>query len=457
MDDRRFDGLTKAFASGRSRRGLLNGLLGLSAAALPTLGRVDGSTDAARRSKPTPKPIECPGIQTWDGAECTCPSGFLCGPTCCEAPEQCCDSACCDAGAVCVAEEQCCPIEQVCPNYPGGPCCPDGTICCASGDACYDPNGGCCNIDDCPTEFCNPVACQSNVCIYAPLLDGTDCGDCLSCQSGACTSTCATGETCCPEDATCVDLSTGGCCGDDNCPADPDPCPGVCRSHQCEASDSVSCHSSTGDLVCCADGSECTEWTGISGDMVGICCATGLNACATLEGPVCCADESPCVEIAVLGGISFGVCCASETAACLIDAGGLFPTGTCCASGTQCFEVGEFQDNSLGLCCASEEDVCLTPAGSVCCTGETVCTEYSGQTTGPKPGLCCESGLPVCYVGSGLGCCPSGRECKPLTAQNLPLELCCATNEAACWTRNGTQCCPAGQICVPNEGCVAPG
>lgn len=68
------------------------------------------SARAARRPAPTPTPVVCPGVQTWNGTKCVCLAGkFKCGPDCCNAFGQCCDGACCGDGLVCGAEEICIP------------------------------------------------------------------------------------------------------------------------------------------------------------------------------------------------------------------------------------------------------------------------------------------------------------------------------------------------------------
>src|SRR6476469_9792551 len=56
MDDRSFDAFVKAVATGRNRRALLKGLLGLSGAALTGRIVLDNEADAARRPTPTPVP-----------------------------------------------------------------------------------------------------------------------------------------------------------------------------------------------------------------------------------------------------------------------------------------------------------------------------------------------------------------------------------------------------------------
>lgn len=182
MDDRHFDSLVKSLATGRNRRSVLKGLLGLGGAAM--VGSA-ASTDAgaARRPTPTPKPITCPGSQIWDGSACICPSGRQCGPACCTGEAVCCDNACCNGQ--CYGEELCCPFgnfvcEGECIPAIEGACCTGAD--CGSGQACID--GQCRDAciplaeDGCSPEqrCCDGLSCQQGVCV--PSQPGT-------CQSGS--------------------------------------------------------------------------------------------------------------------------------------------------------------------------------------------------------------------------------------------------------------------------------
>ena len=74
MDDRRFDALVKAVATGTTRRSLVKGLLGLGGAAVIGSSLRESEVDAARRPTPTPKPVTCPGQQVPVNGVCTCPT-----------------------------------------------------------------------------------------------------------------------------------------------------------------------------------------------------------------------------------------------------------------------------------------------------------------------------------------------------------------------------------------------
>ena len=183
MDGQRFDRLTRALASGASRRSMLKGLLGMGGTV--AVGSVTNSGADARRSSgsgSTPRP-SCPG-QTLcpDSSRCCdtcngfqngcCPvgtepcttnvtgccaicDGFSCGRECCSSEAQCCDGECCVDGSVCIAEERCCPLDLMC----GDVCCNgDGQRCC--GGVCIDA-GQCCGDDECSD---NPGTCQTGFC-----------------------------------------------------------------------------------------------------------------------------------------------------------------------------------------------------------------------------------------------------------------------------------------------------
>jgi hypothetical protein len=195
MEDHRFDALTRSMASGGSRRSMLKGLLGLGAAVASVRG-----TEAARRPTPTPKPVRCPGNQSWDGASCVCPDGqTACGPECCTpGVSVCCDNACCTG--TCHGEEICCPTV---------------TILC--GDSCIA--GDCCVDEDCgPNGTCT---LETHTCVCIPDCEGSTCG------SDGC----------------------GGTCGD--CPRDQ-----ICNGGACEC---ISGHLCNADCQECCEAAHCSE------------------------------------------------------------------------------------------------------------------------------------------------------------------------------------------------------
>ena len=228
MDDRRFDSFARSLASGASRRSVLKGLLGLGGAAATGGMLRSDAAEAARRPTPTPKPVTCPGRQTWNGSQCVCPGNapYKCGPDCCTGDandppspthSECCDNACCFG--TCYGEELCCatnpgsgeqpPANRVCTSANGVECCPSEEACCGV-DGCCDTVcwGG--NEDN---AFCCPAEA------YCPGNDSPD--------------------RCCTNDFVCCGASTsgnlcrdpnvvGGCCATADCPAGQ-----VCEDNLC--------------------------------------------------------------------------------------------------------------------------------------------------------------------------------------------------------------------------------
>lgn len=293
MDDRRFDSLTRALAGGANRRAVLKGLLGLGGVIAGST-MLDDSAEAARRSKPTPRPASCPGQQTWDGSACGCPDDapYVCGPACCTGEagglptpdhSECCDNACCFG--TCYGEELCCPTNwgpgeqpptnQVCESANGPECCAYSDVCCDSdgccATVCYDGltgNDRCCSVEEfCPGAGTEDLCCSSgtyccggdtdaNICID-PEVEGsccvdTDCGDpcqvcdpgthlcgplcdgCHTCDGGSCIAQCSESECCSngnpPADWFC--RAENQCCTFEDCTDPPDECSfGLCDSN----------------------------------------------------------------------------------------------------------------------------------------------------------------------------------------------------------------------------------
>lgn len=198
MDDHRFDALVRSVASGRNRRQLVQGLLGLGSVVVA--GR-SLDAEAAGRPTPTPKPVKCPGQQTWNGNACVCPEqSTQCGSDCCPDGATCCDNGCCYGE--CYGEELCCPTGSsvcdgecipgnLCPCGPnetecGSECCPDGATCC---------DDGCCDGECDGAGVCCPAG--FNVC-YGECVAG-DCPLCPPYQKeldGICFDRCTSADDC---------------------------------------------------------------------------------------------------------------------------------------------------------------------------------------------------------------------------------------------------------------------
>lgn len=283
MDDRRFDALVKSLASGRSRRSVLKGLVGLGGATAIGGTLMEPSAEAARRPTPTPKPVKCPGNQHWDGTRCVCTSGETCGAACCLIGSECCDGSCCFGH--CYGEELCCPYDNWCDA--ANQCCQDGETCCEEQGCIVIEEGDCGCDGECPQGFecCGGQCCATGFCA------GEVC-----CALGVCGGACLTD----------VDQA---CCGTQ--PYDPVThycCAGTVVQGACCASSGCETGFECCGGTCCASGNcifeECCE----RGICQGGCMQEGLECCADLlydpndviccgnvifvrEGNVCCDDE----------------------------------------------------------------------------------------------------------------------------------------------------------------------
>ena len=280
MDDRRFDALVKALATGTNRRSLVKGLLGLGGATVVGSSLRESAVDAARRPTPTPKPITCPGRQTWNGTACVCPGSApdKCGPDCCNAAadgpthSECCDNACCFG--LCYGEELCCPTGRTFCEATGE-CCPaDQPYCCGASGCCASP---CCETAAGSTccEGNTPKCCPEDICIAAGgCCDVTDCGagNCWSCIDRVCVSdqakcsgcTDCVGGTCAPNDQNCADAdpcTRSTCNTDGTCTAQVFDCRlDSCTCTPSDACQVASCNQETGQcsevetcsVECCA-------------------------------------------------------------------------------------------------------------------------------------------------------------------------------------------------------------
>jgi hypothetical protein len=213
MEGRRFDALTRALASGRSRRQLLKVALGmggvsLGAAAVASTG--DRETEAARRPTPTPRPPVCPGRQVPINGVCSCPLGNTkCGAECCpDGKAECCDGACCYGS--CYGEELCCPTGHVMCE---GQCVAE-----------------CCTSEDCPER--SSCDSETHLCVCDPDCFGRTCGD-DGC-GGSCGS-CGQNEDCVECNCQCIPQCEGRECGDDSCGGSCGDCEQglVCSGGQC--------------------------------------------------------------------------------------------------------------------------------------------------------------------------------------------------------------------------------
>lgn len=378
MEDRRFDALVKSLASGASRRSLLKGALGLGGAALGGGVLQERGADAARRPTPTPKPVSCPGAQTWNGTQCKCPTGLSeCGPDCCnptgipDTPNysECCDNACCYGH--CYGEELCC-------EYP--------LVFCAAQNECCGPSDNQC---------CGSMGCCDHACCPAP-------GGGSACCEGD-TPKCCPDDSCIPEDGCCTDADCGGgcqscighVCTDDrsNCPNGVDGCYD-CVSDVCQK-----------NTAYCSDGDDCTS---------DLCSDEGFCSNPfSCTSDSCCDDGDACTNNVCDTGS--GVC--SNPFYCTSDG--------CCDSDHKCKDgacvpkcVGD------GSGCDSDDDCCEgscwdLPTGGVCF----VCLpDFTPCAAIPVPGACDH----CCNYAMGVICSPI-EVCWPESTPCLfPESLCCS-------------------------------
>lgn len=136
MDGDRFDGLTRRWAAGVSRRTLV---LRLSGVGIATLLPVALATRLAPPLAAKKKGKKCKGTKcqgdcfSQKGAVC-CPGGGACasGQTCCPPAPSFPDGGCAAAGRTCCHDKACAAGETCCApsaSAPGGACVPQGTAC----------------------------------------------------------------------------------------------------------------------------------------------------------------------------------------------------------------------------------------------------------------------------------------------------------------------------------------
>ncbi len=286
MDDHRFDVLTKAFGSSGSRRRLLKGLLGVGGAAAIGTAIVPSESEAARRPTPTPKPVTCPGQQTWDVSQCTCPDGLSkCGPACCNPNgtgadhSECCDNACCQG--TCYGEELCCPYPRAyCPTT--GECCPEGAHCCDEfGCLSIDL---CCSDADCtafPNSSCDP---GTHTCVCVP-------------------ATCASLGTCGQVSDGCGNTLDCGCCTDADCQGsgfpngwcDPNTHTCACTQSSCPSSGCGTFSDGCGSNIECGCGLGYVCSGGTCVDDLSIC-VEGEEYCTGTNGASCGGGDCFCTQ-----------------------------------------------------------------------------------------------------------------------------------------------------------------
>jgi hypothetical protein len=319
MDPHRFDGLTRGFATGLSRRRLLG------AAAAAALGAALGRRPAAAGCTPYGRPCAagdgCCNGAACQGGVCRCPAGTsVCntasGPACVACPPD----QLLGAGCRCLCRST--------GREPGPDGCPCPTGLTACGAACVDTASdaahcGGCGLACVAGPNTGGVACRGGACVGAGCLPGfadcdgdpatgcetalgttDDCGACGDacpgiengepvCEAGACATFCSPGFKRCAAGGPCVPDAT--CCDATDCrAADPANCEAapLCEAGGCvypPADDSIVCRDAS-----CADGTA-TAATYCTGEALG-CPAPEPVSCAPHE--TCAAGACVCVPTA---------------------------------------------------------------------------------------------------------------------------------------------------------------
>ncbi len=311
MDKVKFDALTRAFATGTSRRTAIKGLFGGAVGVAVATTRLDRA--GAQGTPCTPGTVlqDCPLQNECEWATCEqgvetesyfceyhggC-QGECCGGVC----QECCDSSdcggceVCDSGTCIYACSEC----QECEGTNGSSICVDrsGGICCGGT---WVEGGQCCDTGDCievNATFCSSVACLDNLCTVVPecpddtqccgygqegaycaqCCDNSDCyiaGPCSTCEQGWCTTPECCYDTDCPDCSVCDEGACyylicelgETCCGNHECVPEEDCCSGPgdwCGLLTVSGAEGSPQYDCCDGLVCCenwnSQGSVCAE------------------------------------------------------------------------------------------------------------------------------------------------------------------------------------------------------
>jgi hypothetical protein len=277
VDDRRFDSITRALATGASRRA---GLRALAGAALIALARGRGVAAQAG--------LLGPGQPCRDNNQCFGDAPLVCADNgfAYDGPLNC----CAQVGLGCTFDEHCCGpascLDGLCSNAllppgPGEPCTDssqclsaDAPVTCgyvwSTGDTrCCTEVGSRCGAD---AACCGAARCANGLCASIALSAGDICQDTSQCQSGMTCASSAVGNEnrCCHQDG-------GPCTWDGDC----------CGSRRCDANGSCTSHLTSG---CNQEWCECNIY-------LPDFCASGLVCCPTQSGIVC-TSEAACAAAA---------------------------------------------------------------------------------------------------------------------------------------------------------------
>jgi hypothetical protein len=380
MDGQRFDEITKALATGASRRQILRGVVaGLVGALASGLSREHAA--AARR---------CKGA----GGKCTA------------------DRDCCQDDPARCADGKCCPKPRYCAST--GTCCPPGLKCCGDGEctagSCRKAQGEACTAG---TE------CASSFCVDGVCCDAACAGECEACTLADSLGTCVpvSGATCtggvCVEGACCLGRQVNGCdaetlqlcCQDEPCCPFTGECCTDCFTNPEGVSPYLCCPAtSVCGNQCCYDDETCAESSPGSRRCYNarLVCDDGRVCPEECCGGVCCGSDQFCHN---------GTCLTTDTSACTTNAE--------CPTGEQCVGVTLEVVPPSGP--DGEETIVANPGS--CCPSTRVCnvpTEDAGQPGGPPADHCCGYGSrcdiddgSCCQISDYLLCGGACRHCSP--------------------------------------------
>lgn len=196
MDNNRFDSLTKQFATGASRRGILKGIFG-GAAAVVAGGATRRSASALHQPTNQCRHLGNNCFPNEDAShQCCASENLVCNNA--TAGQCVCQPHFFDCGGRCIHESHCCPTG-------GGATCPAGTTCidntcqcipngssgnpnhpelCCSGCVC--PDGNCCAASHCEEPQCIPNGDPGNVNHPDLCCSGCVCPDGNCCNASHC-------------------------------------------------------------------------------------------------------------------------------------------------------------------------------------------------------------------------------------------------------------------------------
>ncbi len=496
MDGQRFDRLTRALATGTSRRTILKGLLGAGGAAVSGSVVADQADARVIGARPTVPPAQQP-------SGCQLPNQ-LCGGECC-GPGLCKSNHCCSSpthtwcGDRCWPESQCTSSGIPCSDGQkvcGSTCCPANASCARSGnsDICCNPDSGQapCGFECCATaaQCCDRECCpDGSVCIG----NGYCCPFEQMCGGICCNGP---GQRCCHD----VCIEAGQCCGDDECQDSPATCQaGYCdlNSSSCALTDPcadqpgttccggacielgttthcLSCDNACGSgQVCCAAG--CTTLG--TDDHCAACDDACTGGFACIDGACRCDEDSDCGSGLLCCDHVCQPCCGDnvsncgdnkcETWTCNAGACLLAATFTCSPPTVgDCLDAGSC-DPATGLCVGRQylgDDMACGAPGDFCCDGSCISSDVDNC------GFCGQS-CPAGFVCSGGECrCNGDIDCAFLTGgcevgqcQNGVCTARLLTNRQPCIGQDGacdehgfcvTECEGTDASTCPNDACT---